>query len=50
MNFHLIGFIDSFCPTGKFPDGGQEIRFDDTLGKCLTVQGGVFANGTPVQM
>jgi len=50
MNFHLIDFFGSFCPTGNFPDQGQSIRFDNTLGSCLTVRDGVFANGTPVQM
>ena len=42
--------LDSFCPTGKFPDQGQPIHFDYLQNKCLDVQGAVFANGTPVQM
>jgi len=41
----------SFCSTGIFPNQGQqEIHFNSFQNKCLDVQGGVLANGTPVQM
>jgi len=40
----------TFCPTGTFPDQGQPIYFDYSQNKCLDVRGGVFANGTPVQI
>lgn len=39
----------TFCPTGALPDQGKPIYFNGQK-KCLTVQGGVFADGTPVQI
>ena len=47
--YHDFCFI-SFCPTGAFPNQGQPIHFNFIQNKCLDVQGGVLADGTPVQM
>jgi hypothetical protein len=43
-----------FCPSGAFPPPppplGRNLNPNLNLNKCLDVRGGVFANGTPVQM
>ncbi|TFK97690.1 ricin B lectin domain-containing protein [Pterulicium gracile] len=48
------GFTITFCPSGTIPNlqtGPNTISLAGSNGnKCLTVAGGVFANGTPVQI
>jgi hypothetical protein len=43
-----------FCPSGNFPPppppSGRNLNPNLNFNKCLDVRGGVFANGTPVQM
>lgn len=53
-HIHLKPFrlSSSFCPDGTFPQHtqGGEIHPSYNPGKCLDVQGAIFANGTPVQV
>jgi len=47
------GYNITFCPTGKFPNNppaGQAVHPKKNAKKCLDVRGGVFKNGTPVQI
>jgi len=47
------GFTVTFCPTGEIPNYQSRPDFINPNGnpnKCLDVKGGVFANGTPVQI
>jgi hypothetical protein len=46
-------FKVTFCPDGRFPspdDLAVTLHPNGNQGKCLDVRGGVFANGTPVQI
>ncbi|GLB36919.1 putative G-X-X-X-Q-X-W domain-containing protein [Lyophyllum shimeji] len=47
-----VGFTITFCPTGVFPPitQGLEIHPNGDMQKCLDVSGGVYADGTPVQI
>ncbi|KAF9446179.1 carbohydrate-binding module family 13 protein [Macrolepiota fuliginosa MF-IS2] len=47
------GFTVTFCPTGEIPNYQSRPDFINPNGnsnKCLDVKGGVFVNGTPVQI
>jgi len=48
-----LSFTITFCPGGSFPSApviGKELNPNGNPNKCMDVQGGVFANGTPVQI
>jgi len=50
-NYADTDYDITFCPNGRFPDRGQEIYFDHTLGMCLSVKPGVpVVDGTAVQI
>ncbi|KAJ7592610.1 G-X-X-X-Q-X-W domain-containing protein [Mycena floridula] len=47
------GYTVTFCPSGTIPNlqtGASTIQPTGHSNKCLDVRGGVFANGTPVQI
>ncbi|KAF9466903.1 ricin B lectin domain-containing protein [Collybia nuda] len=47
-----IGYQVTFCPGGSLPwqRGPAKLHPNGNIDKCLDVRGGVFANGTPVQI
>ncbi|KAJ7087957.1 G-X-X-X-Q-X-W domain-containing protein [Mycena belliarum] len=47
------GYTVTFCPSGRIPNLQTRANIIQPVGhsdKCLDVRGGVFANGTPVQI
>ncbi|KAH6871963.1 G-X-X-X-Q-X-W domain-containing protein [Coprinopsis sp. MPI-PUGE-AT-0042] len=45
-----VNFLITFCPSGQWPSPPGEVLRNNWNDKCLDVRGGVFQNGTPVQI